>query len=946
MVDLYELSIIRFLHGRKGVQCLMASTTTTKQRPCKTLSFSLGETEEREAATTPPAYQAPSVFVSRPPERQNTASSVSANSESANFNDLFRIYRNTNGGKPKENLARWLSSKIVSEARDQADACRGQSQLAADALRHGIIILREHDDGESDYWRLAQAELLGDLGAFDEAKLVKAATVKSIKVTSTSTLEASKDAEATRDAEFHELRRHYKLARRYSQLSVFSDNWAQTPSAELTTHGATSSYFDVKTRPKFDRFEKIRHLLEFGSFAEDTASNTEPGWERQQHLLLALQVYQYGCHAIDLRNRISDYDHSDCANLFFSAARICIQFDLDPLLNEAGEQLEPRNVDLDPPMTERIWKQQAWQFIEQGKSRALLTSIVRGEELAPRRYKKLLNQFYGAIRTVHRTVRQYRRSTLASPTSSIRSRLDTTRTRSNDSSGGSNSSTDDVLILSHPGTKPIIPPLLPRKILPTEPLPLLNTTDLEDVVMEEVATTPLEAISPKNDLQPDQRRRAKTNWSRAYLFARASLNPVSHEAAVAALPESRSVQDLEKIQSSISEDTLVVEYGLASSTPTCLITLLIDSTGVRKALWQKDIDVDKIKNQIEELRSNLNSKYLTREVLQYGSPLLPNDARVEQLRRSLLDILVDPILDHLEKTRNLIIIPSGDLVHVPWAMLFELPLSIAPSISIWSHLHNNHGGPVKGSPNVSIVSNAPKDGDELRDIPYCRFEALEIAQMHDALPQLADDLDWDSFRDFAKPAQVLHLCAHGTFDGEAPMQSQIQLFKTPVTLSQWHELTLEADLVVFSSCLSALSKNYDSGSSFGFAHTLLASGTLSFIGSLWSVDDDATLLFMMMFYQELRKPLSPVQALHATQRRMKNMNEEDLWGLIARLHSLVDRLKSTADVFLNNPPFYLRKLEQNMERLVAQLRHPRSWAAFTLTGYGFREVYPREQCGS
>jgi hypothetical protein len=92
-------------------------------------------------------------------------------------------------------------------------------------------------------------------------------------------------------------------------------------------------------------------------------------------------------------------DHVDCANLFFSAARMCIYFERNGFFDELGNRLPPQGftekfkthgLKCSPPLEEADWRQQALWFLEQGRSRSLLESIVRGEEEILSKPKKLL----------------------------------------------------------------------------------------------------------------------------------------------------------------------------------------------------------------------------------------------------------------------------------------------------------------------------------------------------------------------------------------------------------------------------------------------------------------------------------------------------------------------------------------------------------------------------
>lgn len=183
--------------------------------------------------------------------------------------------------------------------------------------------------------------------------------------------------------------------------------------------------------------------------------------------------------------------------------------------------------------------------------------------------------------------------------------------------------------------------------------------------------------------------------------------------------------------------------------------------------------------------------------------------------------------------------------------------------------------------------------------------------------------------------RVLHLCAHGTFDNQDPARSGIQLFRDPLTIHDWGELAIKADLVVFSSCLTGISKSFQSGSAFGFAHTLLGTGARAFIGSLWPVHDQATLLLMVMFYEEL-KSFSPAEALHNAQMRMRNLSFNDVHGIVQMLELHLEHEK--VGRFVDRPKYWTGRLGRMRNEELQYLRTPQCWAAFVLTGYGFQKV--------
>jgi CHAT domain-containing protein len=94
-------------------------------------------------------------------------------------------------------------------------------------------------------------------------------------------------------------------------------------------------------------------------------------------------------------------------------------------------------------------------------------------------------------------------------------------------------------------------------------------------------------------------------------------------------------------------------------------------------------------------------------------------------------------------------------------------------------------------------------------------------------------------------------------------------------------LKLSADLVVLSSCDSALGKDLESEGIFGLPRGFLYAGARSVIASLWKVDDDATAAIMKSFYSHMQQGQSPSRALREAQlelSRNENYKRPQYWA--------------------------------------------------------------------
>jgi CHAT domain-containing protein len=87
-------------------------------------------------------------------------------------------------------------------------------------------------------------------------------------------------------------------------------------------------------------------------------------------------------------------------------------------------------------------------------------------------------------------------------------------------------------------------------------------------------------------------------------------------------------------------------------------------------------------------------------------------------------------------------------------------------------------------------------------------------------------------------------------------------------LGDIYKLKLAADLVVLSSCDSALGKALESEGIIGLPRGFLYAGARSVIASLWKVNDEATATLMSSLYTRLRRGESPGSALRGAQLEM------------------------------------------------------------------------------
>ncbi|KAI0194126.1 CHAT domain-containing protein [Xylaria flabelliformis] len=410
---------------------------------------------------------------------------------------------------------------------------------------------------------------------------------------------------------------------------------------------------------------------------------------------------------------------------------------------------------------------------------------------------------------------------------------------------------------------------------------------------------------------------------------------------------------LEEILQALPDDVAIIEYGLVQGKSPGIISFLLTSTGVN-AQW-KAMRTTPLLDSITKLKDLIESVQaipIDRRERRIGT-------QISETVKYLSAELLSQFLPELRDKSKLVVVPSGALAHVPWALLLQdmdlslsnPSLSITPSLRIWYGLHQL--SQIKCAtrqeaqpPPATVICNSPRhpDGSD-RDIKFSRIEALYIARRHETWPMLADLTDREAFERQCQQSTIIHLSSHGTFNEESPMHSNVDLFQEPLTPLDLSRLAITARFVVFSSCLSAYSRVFDSGTALSFAHALLGSGACAFVGTLWVTGDVASLIFMIFFYEAMMvKGLTPGSALAYAQFRLRNITEDDKNSLVDDLLSLFNQEasktggSSAIQQYVINYRYWIDRQLRRYD--VSDLRSPWSWAGFVLIGYGESHAYP------
>jgi CHAT domain-containing protein len=248
--------------------------------------------------------------------------------------------------------------------------------------------------------------------------------------------------------------------------------------------------------------------------------------------------------------------------------------------------------------------------------------------------------------------------------------------------------------------------------------------------------------------------------------------------------------------------------------------------------------------------------------------------------KTLYDCLVRPLETALQKADidTLIVVPDGPLHSIPLAVLHDgrqflikkYALAITPSLLLIN--------PVQTTRNrfVALASGISQSTQDELDLPLVKEELETVQNLHGGKMLLNRDF---CFLPLKRELQygrfnLLHIASHGKFDKTSGL-SFIRTFDNVMWIDQIKQLVdplrfrgHPLELLVLSACDTAKGRP---SSGLGLSSMAIVSGAKSVLATLWSIQDDSTLLFMKAFYEHLRNPhlfSNKAEALRQTQLEM------------------------------------------------------------------------------
>jgi CHAT domain-containing protein len=251
----------------------------------------------------------------------------------------------------------------------------------------------------------------------------------------------------------------------------------------------------------------------------------------------------------------------------------------------------------------------------------------------------------------------------------------------------------------------------------------------------------------------------------------------------------------------------------------------------------------------------------------------------------LYELLLLPAAHELDGITKLVIVPDAALWELPFQVLItskkrylleEKTVSFIASLTVLQEMMNpKNKKMISAPPNILAFGNPALGKNTLEELhsiyrstnldalPEAEKEAKRLGQLYGGAHSkvyIGAEAHEGRFKAEAGQFRILHLATHSILNDASPMYSQIVLAQTGTDqredgLLEAREvlnMSLSANIVVLSSCESALGKVGRGEGMIGLAWAFFVAGTSTTVVSQWKVASASTTEFMLAFHEKLK----------------------------------------------------------------------------------------------
>ncbi len=360
---------------------------------------------------------------------------------------------------------------------------------------------------------------------------------------------------------------------------------------------------------------------------------------------------------------------------------------------------------------------------------------------------------------------------------------------------------------------------------------------------------------------------------------------------------------LEQTQRSLTPDQTLLEYFIGDST---IYIFVVNKDISHVVAVPRDFPLTE---WVTKLRQGITSYHFAPAPSsgQYESSVRTYATTAHQLYQKL----ILPVAAWLNT--EIVIVPDGELNYLPFETLlsnspkdpanfntysflvkknvfsYAYSATMLQQMTLKKHLHEPSGALLAFAPfftdSSRQLAKPLNEGIRWRNtflpLPFSGSEVL-LAQKRmgeKSALYLGNGATLEHFKQEAGDYRVLHLATHGKANDQNGAASYLVFQSTTDSIrdgflyvSDLYSLSLNANLVLLSACETGMGELYQGEGVVSLARAFSYAGAKSVVTSLWSVNDNATLVLMDNFYQEIQNGKSKNKALAEAKRTYLKQN--------------------------------------------------------------------------
>ena len=295
--------------------------------------------------------------------------------------------------------------------------------------------------------------------------------------------------------------------------------------------------------------------------------------------------------------------------------------------------------------------------------------------------------------------------------------------------------------------------------------------------------------------------------------------------------------------------------------PDRLELLVSDATGIRR--FATPIGAERVDAEARRLR-RLLVKRTTREYL------IP--------ARTLYDWLIRPLHSYLEQlgADTLVFVPGGSLRIIPMAVLHDGEHFLIErfAVAVTPGLELTDPGPIDREGFLLFAGGLSEAREGFAPLPHVTEEISALHERYGGQQLLDESFVREDIGDTLHEREftAVHVATHAQF-GSTPDDTFLLTWDGRLSLHELAEYVgafrfrdTPLDLILLSACETAAG---DEQAALGLAGVAVRAGARSAVGTLWSVNDEASATLVLAFYEELARPgVSRARALQRAQQRV------------------------------------------------------------------------------